>query len=109
MTLCNSGHPSNAKVASPTVGIQATLGLYPKEPCPDRICPGFQSLDGSPRLRASSSSYDEFLRITSGATPANFLAASTYSRFILRRVHLLQSKVNANANISLVFPTSECE
>ena len=38
------------------------------------VCPGLQSQGGSPHLRASSSLCYRFLRFTSGARPADFLA-----------------------------------
>ena len=40
------------------------------------ICPGFQSLGGSPYFNASSAAHRGILRFTSGATPADLLVAS---------------------------------
>ena len=55
------------------------------------VCPGFQSQDGFPRLRASLPVHNGFLRFTSGATPAfstnsGVHCISVYMAWLARRL-----------------------
>ena len=47
------------------------------------VCPGFQSQSESPHSHALSPARNGFLRSTSGATPADLLAASMATKLFL--------------------------
>ena len=57
------------------------------------VCPGFQSQRGSPRLCALSPAHIGILRFTSGATPADLLAASMACWFKYYNTHFLHWKL----------------
>ena len=50
------------------------------------VCPGFQSQDGLPDLYAFFPVCIEFLRFISGATPADLMAAESFSIHILAHI-----------------------
>ena len=55
---------------------------------PDDVSPGFQSQDGSSRLHALLPACNEFLRFTSGATPADCIEVSMAASHIPYMLHM---------------------